>query len=68
MLFKRVVNGAGEGHWQEVELGSALFAQAATPAQGVSGVTPLKGPAQSLTGERSGRVDRRQHAGAWRRQ
>ncbi len=49
MLFKRVVNGSGEGHWQEVELGSTLFAQAVTPAQGVSGVTPLKAPAQSLT-------------------
>jgi hypothetical protein len=49
MLFKRIVNGSGEGHWQQVELGSALFAQATTPAQSVSGVAPLKAPAQSLT-------------------
>jgi hypothetical protein len=49
MLFKRVVNGAGEGHWQAVELGSALFAQATTPAQSVSGVAPLQAPAQALT-------------------
>jgi hypothetical protein len=49
MLFKRVVNGSGEGRWQQVELGSALFAQASTPAQSVSGVAPLKSPAQPLT-------------------
>ncbi len=39
---------------QEVELGSTLFAQAATPAQGVSGVSPLKAPAQSLTASDQG--------------
>ncbi len=49
MLFKRVVNGSGEGHWQHAELGSALFAQAATPAQDVSGVAPLLSPGQPLT-------------------
>jgi len=49
MLFKRVVNGSGEGHWQEVELGSTLFAQAATPAQDISDVSTLRAPAQSLT-------------------
>jgi hypothetical protein len=49
MLFKRIVNGAGEGHWQEVELGSALFSQAATPAQSVSNVSALNSPAQPLT-------------------
>lgn len=49
MLFKRAVNGSGEGHWEHVELGSALFAQAATPAQNVSGVAPLSSPAQALT-------------------
>ena len=54
MLFKRVVNGSGEGHWENVELGSALFAQAATPAQNVSGVAPLSSPAQALTGDSQG--------------
>lgn len=49
MLFKRVVNGSGEGHWEHVELGSALFAQAATPAQNVSSVAPLGSPGQPLT-------------------
>jgi hypothetical protein len=48
MLFKRVET-AGEYRWQPVELGSALFAQAATPAQSVSGVAPLPSPAQALT-------------------
>ena len=48
MLFKRVET-AGEGHWQPVALGSTLFSQAATLAQGVSGVASLGGPAQSLT-------------------
>ncbi|HEY2282354.1 MAG TPA: hypothetical protein VGH60_02250 [Solirubrobacteraceae bacterium] len=49
MLFKRVVNGSGEGRWEHVELGSALFAQAATPAQNVSDLAPLASPGQSLT-------------------
>ncbi len=49
MLFKRVVNGSGEGRWEPVELGASLFAQAATPAQNVSGVAPLPTPAQALT-------------------
>jgi hypothetical protein len=49
MLFKRVVNGSGEGHWELVELGTALFAQAATPAQNVSDVGPLTNPGQPLT-------------------
>ena len=44
MLFKRVVNGSGEGRWERVELGAALFAQAATPAQDVSAVAPLSTP------------------------
>jgi hypothetical protein len=48
MLFKRS-EVAGEAEWQPVELGSALFAAGATPAQGVSGVAPLNGQAQSLT-------------------
>jgi hypothetical protein len=54
MLFKRVLNGTGEGHWQQVELGSTLFAQAATPAQSVSGVAPLPSPAQALTASDQG--------------
>jgi hypothetical protein len=49
MLFKRVVNGSGEGRWEHVELGSATFAQAATPAQDVSSVAPLSSPGQPLT-------------------
>jgi hypothetical protein len=48
MLFKRVEK-AGEGRWEPVELGSPLFAQAATPAQSVSSVAPLPSPAQALT-------------------
>ena len=44
------VEKAGEAKWQPVELGSALFAASATPAQGVSGVAPLSGQAQPLTG------------------
>jgi hypothetical protein len=48
MLFKRVEK-AGVASWEAVELGSALFAQAASPAQEVSGVAPLGSPAQSLT-------------------
>ncbi len=54
MLFKRVVNGSGEGRWENVELGSALFAQAATPAQDVSGVAPLSSPGQPLTASDQG--------------
>ena len=48
MLFKRVEQ-AGEGRWEPVELGSPLFAQAATPAQDVSSVAPLGGSGQPLT-------------------
>ena len=40
--------------WEPVELGSALFAQAATPAQGVSGVAPLSSPGQPLTASDQG--------------
>jgi hypothetical protein len=54
MLFKRVVNGSGEGRWEHVELGSALFAQAATPVQDVSGVAPLDSPGQPLTASDQG--------------
>jgi hypothetical protein len=54
MLFKRVVNGSGEGRWESVELGSTLFAQAATPAQDVSGVAPLSSPGQPLTSSEQG--------------
>ena len=54
MLFKRVVNGSGEGRWEYVELGSALFAQAATPAQDVSDVSPLGSPGQPLTASDQG--------------
>jgi hypothetical protein len=54
MLFKRTEEKAGEPRWEPVELGLALFAQAATPAQGVSGVTPLSSPAQSLTASDQG--------------
>ena len=54
MLFKRVVNGAGEGHWEHVELGSTLFAQAATPAQDVSDVAPLPSPGQPLSASDQG--------------
>jgi len=49
MLFKRVEPEAGKFEWKPVELGAALFAQAATPAQSVSGVAPLPSPAQGLT-------------------
>jgi hypothetical protein len=48
MLFKRVEK-EGEDRWEAVELGSALFAQAATPAQGVADVEPLSSPGQPLT-------------------
>jgi hypothetical protein len=54
MLFKRVVNGSGEGSWEHVELGSALFAQAATLTQDVSGVAPLSSPGQPLTASDQG--------------
>jgi hypothetical protein len=53
MLFKRVERG-GEYRWEPVELGSALFAQAATPAQDVSGVAPLSSPGQPLTASDQG--------------
>ncbi len=67
MLFKRVEK-AGEGRWEPVELGSALFSASATPAQDVSGVAPLRQPRPGADGLRPGRVDRRQPAGARRRQ
>ncbi len=54
MLFKRAVNGAGEGHWEPVELGAPLFAQAATPAQSVSSVAPLGSPGQPLSASDKG--------------
>jgi hypothetical protein len=54
MLFRRVLNGSGEGRWEHVELGSALFAQAATLAQDVSGVAPLSSPGQPLTASDQG--------------
>jgi hypothetical protein len=54
MLFKRTEEKAGEPRWEQVELGASLFAQAATAAQGVSGVTPLTSPAQSLTASDQG--------------
>jgi hypothetical protein len=53
MLFKRTET-AGEVEWQPAELGSALFAARATPAQGVSGVAPLSGQAQPLTASGQG--------------
>jgi hypothetical protein len=49
MLFKRVEPEAGKFEWKPVELGAALFAQAATPSESVSGVAPLPSPAQGLT-------------------
>jgi hypothetical protein len=48
MLFKRVEK-SGEYRWEPVELGAAPFAQAATPAQGVTDVAPLGSPGQPLT-------------------
>jgi hypothetical protein len=54
MLFKRVVNGSGEGRWEHVELGSTLFALAATPAQDVSDLAPLTSPGQPLTASDQG--------------
>ena len=53
MLFKRVEK-SGEYRWEPVELGAAMFAQAATPAQGVSGVAPLSSPGQPLTASEQG--------------
>jgi hypothetical protein len=53
MLFKRT-EAVGEGKWQLVELGSALFSASATPAQNVSGVEPLSGQAQPLTASDQG--------------
>jgi hypothetical protein len=53
MLFKRS-EVAGEAKWQPVQLGSALFAASATPAQDVSAVTPLSGQAQPLTASDQG--------------
>jgi hypothetical protein len=53
MLFKRTET-AGEVVWQPAELGSALFAASATPAQSVAGVTPLGGQAQPLTASDQG--------------
>jgi hypothetical protein len=53
MLFKHT-EVAGEGTWQPVELGSALFSASATPAQNVSAVAPLSGQAQPLTASDQG--------------
>ena len=68
MLFKRVGSrGRSQVAAGRTGLG-AVLARARTPAQDVSGVAPLSGQAQPLTVYRTGRVDRRQPAGAGRRQ
>ncbi len=53
MLFKRVEKGGG-ARWEQVELGTPLFAQAATPTQDVSSVAPLSSPGQPLTASEQG--------------
>ncbi len=49
VLFKRTEAKAGEYRWEAASLGSALFAAAETPADGVTKLGPLTGAAQPLT-------------------
>jgi hypothetical protein len=49
LLFKRTEVKEGEFVWEQAPLGSALFAAAETPADGVSKLGPLTGSAQPLT-------------------
>jgi hypothetical protein len=49
VLFQRKESKPGEFSWEAASLGSALFAAAETPAEGVSKLGPLTGGAQPLT-------------------
>lgn len=46
--------GADGAEWVELDLGESPFARRDTPAQGVTGVTPLGGTAQTLTAVEGG--------------